>query len=169
MDVLADVLRVVQLSGGVFLVAEFSAPWSLNGKVSPDDCRAFMSAPRHVMGMHYVVSGRMLLRAEGGLPVEVAAGDVVLLPHNHAHLFGSSLEVPPVKAGEVVQPGAVDGLFRIVHGGGGPKTEVLCGFLGCDVPFNPLLDLLPPVLTVNARALPSGKWMARSTDHCNTD
>jgi AraC-like DNA-binding protein len=162
MDVLADVLRVIQLSGGVFIEADFSEPWCLSGKVSPEDCRAFMRAPRHVMGMHYVVSGRMLLQAGESKAVEVGAGEVVLLPHNHAHLFGSSLDVPPVRAGDIVQPGHGGGLFRIVHGGGGSMTRVLCGYLGCDLPFNPLLAVLPPVLTINARALPSGMWIETS-------
>lgn len=161
MDVLADVLRLIQLSGGVFLEADFSAPWCLSGKVSPDDCRAFMRAPRHVMGMHYIVSGRMVLQAGDSRGVEIGAGEVVLLPHNHTHLFGSSLDVPPAKAGDIVQPGP-DGLFHIVHGGGGQATRVLCGYLGCDLPFNPLLSVLPPVLTVNARSLPSGMWIETS-------
>ena len=162
MDVLADVLRVIELSGGVFLEAEFSAPWNLSGRVSPDDCRAFMRAPRHIMGMHYVVSGRMRLQAEGGEAIEVGPGEVVLLPHNHAHLFGSALDIPPIKAGDVVQPRPGDDLFRIVHGGGGAVTHVLCGYLGSDITFNPLLAVLPPVLTINAGALPSGKWIETS-------
>jgi hypothetical protein len=38
MDALSDVLRAVQLTGGVFLHAEFFAPWCIAARVSPDHC-----------------------------------------------------------------------------------------------------------------------------------
>ena len=34
MDAFSDVLRVIRLAGGVFLEAEFTAPWCINGQIS---------------------------------------------------------------------------------------------------------------------------------------
>jgi len=161
-DVLSDVLRVIRLSGGVFLEADFTAPWCISGKVSPEDCKPFLEAPRHVIASHFVAQGSMRLQPEGGDAIDVGAGEIVLLPHNSVHSFGSELNPAPVLAGEIIQPPREGGLARIVYGGGGAATQLLCGYLGCDTPFSPLLSALPAVLKVNVRSTPSGAWMESS-------
>jgi AraC-like DNA-binding protein len=161
-DVFSDVLRVTRLSGGVFLEADFTAPWCISGKVSADDCKPFLQAPRHVIASHFVVQGSMRLQPEGGDAVDVAAGEIVLLPYNSAHTFGSELNPTPVPAGEIIRPPENGGLARIVYGGGGAATQLLCGFLGCDTPFSPLLSALPAVLKVDVRSSPAGAWMESS-------
>jgi AraC-like DNA-binding protein len=162
MDALSDVLRVIRLSGGVFLEADFTAPWCISGKVSPEDCKPFLSAPRHVVAFHFVATGRMHLQVDGSDAVEVRAGEVVLLPHNDVHRFGSELNDSPVPARDIVQPPQGDGLARIVYGGGGEPTQLLCGYLGCDTPFNPLLRSLPKTMKLDVRATPSGAWIESS-------
>ena len=37
MDALSDVLRFLRLTGGVFLDAEFSAPWCVISQIRPED------------------------------------------------------------------------------------------------------------------------------------
>jgi AraC-like DNA-binding protein len=162
MDVFSDVLRVIRLSGGVFLEADFTAPWCISGKVSSEDCKPFLEAPRHVIASHFVAQGHMRLQPEGGDAIDVDAGEIVLLPRNCAHTFGSELNPAPVPAREVIQPPQNGGLARIVHGGGGAATQLLCGYLGSDTPFSPLLSALPAVLKVNVRSTPSGAWIESS-------
>ena len=162
MDALSDVLRVIRLSGGVFLEAEFTAPWCVSGKVGADDCRPYLTPPRHVIAFHFVATGCMQLQAEGGEPMEVRAGDLVMLPHNTVHIFGSELTSSPTLAREIVQPPQNGRLARIVYGGGGEATQLLCGFLGCDTPFSPLLTALPAMLKLNVRITASGAWIESS-------
>ena len=162
MDVFSDVLRVIRLSGGVFLEADFTAPWCISGKVSSDDCKPFLHAPRHVIASHFVAQGYMRLQPQDGEAIDVGAGEIVLLPHNSAHTFGSELNPTPVPAGEIIQSPRDGGLARIVYGGGGAATQLLCGYLGCDTPFSPLLSALPAVLKVNVRSTPSGAWIESS-------
>jgi AraC-like DNA-binding protein len=162
MDALSDVLRVTRLSGGVFLDAQFTAPWCISGKISANDCKPFLAAPRHVIASHFVAAGAMQLRVEGGDPIEVSAGEFVLLPHNDVHTFGSDLNAAVRPAGEVIQPPQGGGLFRINHGGGGAPTQLLCGYLASEAPFSPLLSALPPVLKLNVRATASGAWIESS-------
>jgi len=161
-DVFSDVLRVIKLSGGVFLEADFTAPWCISGRVSPDDCKPFLEAPRHVIATHFVAQGYMRLQPEGGDPIDVAAGEIVLLPQNSAHTFGSELHSAPVPAREIIQPPQNGELARVVYGGGGSATQLLCGFLCCDAPFSPLLSALPAVLKVDVRSTPSGAWIESS-------
>ena len=162
MDALSDVLRVIRLSGGVFLEAQFSAPWCINAKISAEDCKAFQVAPRHIIASHFVASGQMQLRADGGDAIHVRAGELVLLPHNDAHTFGSELSVVPVSARDVMRPAPTGDLMRIVYGGNGEATQVLCGFLGTDDSFGPLLSSLPTVLKLDLRATPAGAWIESS-------
>lgn len=162
MDAFSDVLRVIRLSGGVFLEAEFTAPWCISGKLSADDCKPFLAVPRHVIATHFVATGSMRLRAESGDAVDVRAGELVLLPHNDAHTFGSDLNVALMPAREVIQPPRGGGISRIRYGGGGETTQLLCGYLASDVPFNPLLSALPPVLKLDVRATASGAWIESS-------
>jgi len=161
-DAFSDVLRVIRLSGGVFLEAEFTAPWCISGKLSPDDCKPFVTPPRHVIASHFVAAGRMQLQAEGGDAVDVRAGEIVLLPHNDFHCFGSELNPTPVPAREIIQPPRDGGLSRIVYGGGGETTQILCGYLGCETPFSPLLTALPKMLKLDVRTTASGAWIESS-------
>ena len=162
MDAFSDVLRVIRLSGGVFLEAEFTAPWCIGGKISTDDCKPFLAVPRHVIASHFVAAGNMQLRVEGGDTIDVRAGELVLLPHNDTHVFGSDLNVALMSAREVIQPPQGGGISRINYGGGGAATQLLCGYLASDAPFSPLLSALPSVLKLDVRATASGAWIESS-------
>jgi len=104
----------------------------------------------------------MQLSVDGGDAIPVRAGELVLLPHNDAHTFGSELGGVPISARDVMQPAPSGDLMRIVHGGDGETTQVLCGFLGSDNSFGPLLSSLPSVLKLDLRATPSGSWIESS-------
>ncbi len=162
MDALSDVLRVIRLVGGVFLEAEFTAPWGINGKISADHCKPFLVAPRYVIAYHFVARGRMQLRIDGGEAVDVRAGELVLLPHNDAHSFGSDLNGALIPAHKVMEPPRPGGIARMVHGGGGEAAQILCGFLGAETSFDPLRSALPPLLKLDVRSTPSGAWIESS-------
>jgi AraC-like DNA-binding protein len=162
LDAFSDVLRVIRLAGGVFLEAELSAPWCIGGKVSSDDCKPFMVTPRHVIASHFVAAGRMQLRIDGGETIDVCASELVLLPHNDAHTFGSDLNISVMPARQVIRPPPGGGISRIKYGGGGEVTQLLCGFLGSEAAFSPLLASLPRVLKLDLRATASGAWIESS-------
>ncbi|VVP68002.1 IS5 family transposase IS4811 [Pseudomonas fluorescens] len=162
LDALSDVLRVIRLSGGVFLEAQFTAPWCVSGRISADDCKPFLTAPRHVIASHFVAAGHMQLRIDGGASIDVGAGELILLPRNDIHTFGSDLSLAPMPARDVIQPPEAGGLARIQYGGDGEATQLLCGFLGSETPFNPLLSSLPSLLKLDLRATASGAWIESS-------
>src|SRR5689334_21527037 len=122
MDALSDVLRVIRLSGGIILEAHMTAPWCFKGRLSPDDCKAFQVAPSLVIASHYVASGKMLVQVDGGEVIEARAGELVLLPHNDVHAFGSDITVKPFSQPDEVKAKAVGKFTRIELGGGGEAT-----------------------------------------------
>jgi AraC-like DNA-binding protein len=162
LDPFSDVLRVIRLAGGVFLEAELTAPWCISGKLSADDCSPFLVTPRHVIASHFVAAGRMQLQIDGGDAIDVRASELVLLPHNDAHIFGSDLSAAVMPARQIIRPPPGGGISRISYGGGGEVTQLLCGFLGSETSFSPLLASLPPVLKLDVRATPSGAWIESS-------
>lgn len=160
MDALSDVLRLVRLTGGVFLDARFTAPWSIAGRVQPEEIRGFAERPAHVVSFHYVVSGRLVANVLDGPPHELRAGEIVLLPHNDVHVLGSAVGLTPEPAARIVLSGA--GVEQLLYGGGGEETRIVCGYLGCDAPTNLLVETLPSLLTLNANETPGGAWIAQS-------
>jgi AraC-like DNA-binding protein len=163
MDALSDALRVIRLKGGVFLHADFTAPWCVSSQVAPKDCG--LEGAEHVVLYHYVVEGQLLAQIPGMQPVEIEAGEVVILPHNHAHLLGSRLDLPPVPSQRVVCAAPEGGLLAIRHGGGGERTRIVCGFLGCDkLEGNPLTAALPPLLQFDIRQDAAAAWMRSSLE-----
>jgi AraC-like DNA-binding protein len=164
-DALSDVLRLVKLSSGIYLDAEFSAPWCVRSQLGPEECSLLLPNRRHVISYHYVAGGRLLVRVGDSTPTEVCAGQIVLFPRNDMHYLGSVITEQAPCTHELIQMSDAGGLLPIVHGGGGEKTRMVCGFLGGEGPHNPLLATLPPMLVLDVRDAPGGDWIRRLFDY----
>lgn len=163
MDALSDVLRVAHLTGGVFLQAEFFEPWCVATQLKPEYCAPFLGPTSHLILYHYVVEGRLRVKLEGEEPFEMASGEVVMLAHNDSHLLGSQLDLPPMVASDVIVPSPDGGLYTIRLGDDGARTQLICGFLGCDsVESNLLISTLPRALRLNVEEGNAAEWI-RST------
>ena len=162
MDALSDVLRVVGLTGGVFLDARFTAPWCIEGKIGPDRCKPFMTPPAHVICFHYVVEGECFVAVAGDEPSQLEGGDIVLLPRNELHKLGSRLDMSPGSLLDLILPPDGVGLARIDYGGGGAPCVMVCGFLGGDAQLQPLIATLPAIMKMTVRDTPGGDWIAQS-------
>jgi len=64
MDALSDVLKVAHLTGGVFLHADFFAPWCMSARVPPEQCQPALGPASHLILYHYVVEGALRIRIE---------------------------------------------------------------------------------------------------------
>ncbi|MGK2741787.1 AraC family transcriptional regulator [Tepidicaulis sp. LMO-SS28] len=163
MDAVTDMLRAMRFAGGVFVDAQFRAPWCVTSGVGLEAYAPFTGkVPRHVISYHYVLEGTMLLQIPGGAPTELRAGDLVVLPHNKMHLLGSTLSIEPVGGDIVTQAAEAGKPVRIDHGGTGPRTHMVCGFLAGVSPASPLLGMLPEIMTLNVEESASGDWIESS-------
>ncbi len=158
MNPLSDVLRSMRLTGGIFLRGEFTAPWCVSARVGPHECEPFGPVPRNIIAYHYVAKGGMQLRVPDRAELQVAAGEIVLLPRNDPHVLASGPGLPVVDVDDLVEPAPDGGLARLSWGGGGAETEFYCGFLGNDTPSDVLLSALPPVLHLKVPE-PTGEWI----------
>lgn len=163
MDALSDVLRLVRLTGAVFLHGELSAPWGVCAPSAAEAATALMPAAEHLVFYHLVTEGSCVAIIAGADPVPLVAGDLVLFPHGDAHVMASAPDVKAVPAWEVYSPPPPGEVVGLRCGGGGVVTRLVCGFLACEKgPCNPLLDALPPILRVNVRADPTATWIEAS-------
>jgi len=156
MDALSDLLHVMRLKGALFLEARFTAPWCVLSGCPPSLC----VPGEHIVFFHVVTAGRCRVRANGGEPLELSAGDLLLMPHNDGHVLGSDLHLAPVDAARLVRLAPPGELMSLEHGGGGEETRLMCGYLSCDpVVGRPLLDGLPRVLRVPLGEGPAAQWL----------
>lgn len=165
MDVLSDVFASVRFSGGVFLDAEFTAPWCVVSQVGPDELNSQGRMPAHLIAYHYIVDGRLLVAVSDAPPISVQAGEIVLLSRNDPHVLSSAPGMPPVVIDDLVQPPAEGAPASLRYGGGGEPTRIVCGYIGCDIPDNLLLQALPPMLKLGVRDGSGGAWMESSFRH----
>lgn len=90
MDALSDVLRVSRLTGGVFLHANFTAPWCMAAHIPVEHCGPYLGPASHLITYHYVIEGELRLRMTGGDDDQshvLGPGDAVMMPRNEPHLF----------------------------------------------------------------------------------
>jgi AraC-like DNA-binding protein len=168
-DPLSEVLRSVRLTGGIFLDARFTAPWCVHTKFVAEDCGSFLVNPPLLIGYHFVIAGKILLSIEGQPTVEVRAGEIVLLPRNDAHTLASASGLAPTNARHLIQPSAGGGLARISHGGGGETAHIVCGFLGSEESYNPLIAALPRLLKLDVREGASRDWVEASVRYAASE
>jgi len=160
MDALSDLLQVVKLNGALFLDTRFTAPWCVESRPARDSGGIFAGL-EHIVFFHALTHGRCRVRLKrGGETLQVQAGDLLLLPHDDAHILGSDLQLAAVTSDTLVRPAPPGGLMSIDHGGGGEETRFICGFLACNPQLcRPLLDALPRMLRVPLDDGAGARWL----------
>jgi len=150
MDVLSDTLKVVRLSGAVFLRAKLPSPWAV-ASATASELAEYLRLPSDCIAVfHILARGSCWLSIPGSAPVLLKAGDAVLLPQNCPHVVGSDWSLSPISF-RAVLPATMpsDGIAEVVGGSIGEMTQLICGYLHCDQRFNPLIGALPDVMVVH--------------------
>jgi AraC-like DNA-binding protein len=147
MEVIDDVLSTMRLAGGVILDSQFRGQWSILSSFPAEFCMQFFPVRGSMISYHYVREGELSARA-GEIEADgIGPGSILLFPRNHDH-FLFNADMPPVNAGEYVEPADEDGPATLRLGEGDPLVKIYCGFLSATSHQNPLLDQLPPMLVV---------------------
>jgi AraC-like DNA-binding protein len=147
LDVLDDILGSLRLTGGVVIDAEFTGDYRVRAEFTPAHCAPWFAMPKTLISYHYVRSGGTTALVEGMPPATLGPGSIVILPRNDPHQLASRADAPPADV-EKVSWTTEDGVHRLCVGTVGETTQVWCGFLGANDGNHPLLDALPPMLTL---------------------
>lgn len=154
-DPLSDVLRTVKLTGALFFLTDASFPWGV--EVPHPDAFSPVILPRaqHVVSYHIILKGAGWASIPGIASTWFEAGDILVFAHHDPYSMLSAPGQPPEFDADATvaffREMAAGKLPFVIHEGGGgePRSEFVCGFLGCDMrPFNPVLSTLPRLLRV---------------------
>lgn len=140
MDLLADVLAIAKLSGTVSAHVDASGPWGFGLDHVP-----FGS-------FHAVTRGRCWLRVPGEAPLELAAGDVALLPLGTGHALASHPTRRVTAWADLVAAMPVQADPQpVVIPGDDPQNRIICGRYAYDLKLaHPLIRSLPRVIHLTA-------------------
>jgi len=149
-DVLTDVLETVRVGAACYGRVEAAAPWGIGVAADEENAK-----------FHVVLSGECWLDVEGQEPIHLSGGDLVALPHGHAHALrdvpGSSIR--PL-ADLITSPSTGKCQSSIVTGGDGASATLVTGsFHFEDRRNNPLLSVLPPVIVLPGELSRNVHWL----------
>jgi AraC-like DNA-binding protein len=156
-DLLGGVLEGLRLESTVFCHARFSAPWG------------FAKAALEGAPFHAVMSGQAWVILANASPIELGAGDFVVLPHGDEHRLlcapnvaaTSFTDLLTERGAELWRPGQQSGGPVILeHGGEGEVTTLVSGiFAFGDQRLNPLVAALPRVIHVRRSEGTAVSWL----------
>ncbi len=152
-DPLSDVLRAVRLTGAIFFAVDCSPPWVAETPSGREVGPYLLPGIDHVIEYHVITSGSCW----GGLidepALQLGPGDIIVFPQGDGHVLSSApgMRGTPDFANFRAAHGGRLPLTMSINGGGEARTNLICGFLGCDAkPFNPLLAVLPRMIHLRA-------------------
>src|SRR5213593_4885295 len=160
---LNEALERLRLEGAIFLRAEYTERWALDGQGGPFFAAMMHPGAERLILFHVVASGRCWVSRANGERYWASAGEVIVLPYGDAFLMGGVEPVEPVSITSIIAPPPWTEMPVVRHGEGGPRTDVVCGFLYSEDPlFDPALKVFPPAFVVRPPPGPARAWFDAS-------
>ena len=163
LDALSETLRVVRLTGAIFIQGRFTAPWCY---ASPS---ADVVAPHLEPGADRVVIYHLITEGECWCEMDDGTRDqarrrrrraVPARPRATGWVPRSTCRRPSPGGSPTSSRGAP---ARLNYGGGGAVTKIVCGYMACDHRIaRMLLAGLPPLVRVSVRGSNAGAWLESS-------
>lgn len=143
-DQLEEALHRIRLRGDFYCQAELSAPWRLE-----------MPAIQDSISFHVVTEGTCILSLEGQAPAELRSGDLALVPHGRGHHLATGSDAGSSSRVDLLPQEYIGPQHsRLVHGGGGVPSRLICGIVGFEAPAaRELARRLPPLILMPRNAL----------------
>lgn len=149
LDPFGDLMASMRITGSVLLNERYTPPWGV-AIPSTTDLHKVLQLPRgvHPVAFHLVKRGYISVTTEGGAPVSVEAGELLICTGGQPHQisYGETKRFIPVatllaRGKNPFQPSSKSKV---------PSTSLMCGvFLMRNAYLNPLLTALPPMLHIS--------------------
>jgi AraC-like DNA-binding protein len=137
------------------------------GHTGKELCEGYLAFSERVVSFHFITIGACWARIpdDPTSALRIEAGEVVVVPQGETHILGSATNLQPVSAADVLA-GPLQNtrgqVMKVTHGGSGPITRMVCGFLGGEnVLENPLLNALPRIFKADMRGARTA-WLQSS-------
>jgi AraC-like DNA-binding protein len=148
-DVLSDVFAALRLSSQLYFRAELGGGAAV--LVPPER--------RHIR-FHLALSGGCRLRVGEDETIDLAQGELALVPNGAAQTLAADPSATPVPLAGLIAAGALrDGV--LAGGDGPPRAVLLCGFLAFDEALpHPLMASLPALIHLRSADLGAEPWIS---------
>jgi AraC-like DNA-binding protein len=160
--VLSSTLEQLRLAGAIFFRAEFSDEFTLESAPLAFAAALTPRADRLIL-FHIVAAGECWVSVDDGVRHWASEGDVIVMPYGDRYLLGgrTPVESPTLLDLPLAPPWEDIPVLR--QGGGGARTDVVCGYLHSEHPlFDPAMKALPPVFVVRLPEGPASSWVKAS-------
>lgn len=159
---LDSALLQLRLEGAIFFRSELteafafeSTPLALADALHPGATRLIL--------FHIVAQGTCWVSGEDGERHWAGPGDVIVLPYGDRHTIGGESPAVPVPIIKLLNPLPWSDIPLLRHGGGGRRTDLVCGYLYSEDPlFDPAMRALPSVFVVRLPKDTGGHWVEAS-------
>ncbi|HEY2831882.1 MAG TPA: AraC family transcriptional regulator [Sporichthyaceae bacterium] len=152
-------LERLRLDGAIFFRAEFTESWALHSPVRDMTGVIRPGADRLIL-FHIVAAGRCWVEVEGGERHWAGRGDVIVLPYGDDYVMGGVGPAERVPLVTLMARPPWETMPVLVHGAGGARTDVVCGYLYSEDPlFDPNLRAFPPAFVVTLPDGPAKTWV----------
>ncbi|ASM75467.1 RCS-specific HTH-type transcriptional activator RclR (plasmid) [Pseudosulfitobacter pseudonitzschiae] len=153
-DLLSDILTRLSLRGTLYFRTSFTEPWGVR-----------VPAFRDVARFHFAHRGEALVRVAGvPVPVHLAQGDLIVIPHGTAHVLSCRHTGPDdaLPLDDILSRAGFPGHGTLVWGGDeSPRdTQLICGhFALAEGSKHLLFDQLPPFIHLRGYGEEAGPWL----------
>src|SRR4051812_23102269 len=152
-DALSSALEHLRLEGALFFRSELTEPFEFESTPLALADALVPGADRLTL-FHIVASGSCWVAVDDGVRYWADEGDVIVMPYGDHYVMGGLGAADCVSILSLLDPLPWDVMPLLRHGGGGSRTEIVCGYMHSTDPlFDPRMRALPPVFVVR---LPSG-------------
>lgn len=160
--VLQSALEHLRLEGALFFRSELteafefeSSPLALADTLHP-------GAERLIL-FHIVARGSCWVTVADSDRYWAHAGDVIVLPYGDRYVMGGEGRAECASILELLDEPPWEVMPLLRHGGGGARTDIVCGYLYSDDPlFDPAMRALPTVFVVRLPQGPAAGWVQAS-------
>jgi AraC-like DNA-binding protein len=162
---LRSALEQLRLEGAIFFRSELtdgfefeSSPLALADSLHPGADRLIL--------FHIVARGTCWVAMADGVRHWASEGDVIVMPYADQYTMGGDSPAETVSILTLLDPLPWDHMPMIRHGGGGARTDIVCGYLYSEDPlFDPAMRALPPVFVVRLPPGAGAGWVRASIEY----
>jgi AraC-like DNA-binding protein len=170
MDALSEALNTVRMTGAIFYSCEGYAPWGFSVPHLHDAAHLLAPGTERLVSYHLVTEGEAIVQFGDDAPVEVKAGEVLIIPHGDAHTVSNGSPDTMIDSASTLRDYLTGTLTKMRVGEGGELTHFICGYFGCERHADRMfLAGLPTMIKIDIRSDEAGAWIESSIRHLISD
>jgi AraC-like DNA-binding protein len=155
----------LHLEGALFFRSELTDPFAFESAPLALADALHPGAERLIL-FHIVAAGSCWVTVADGERHWAQQGDVIVLPYGDQYAMGGAAPAEQISILTLLDALPWEVMPVLRHGGGGPRTDIVCGYLYSDDPlFDPAMRALPPVFVVRLPDGPAARWVRASIEY----